>query len=311
MYRVGERERKNFFCLDCLMYAQVLWSTFSFLLNFQILYSTSNIRMLIAKKKHSFCCHSLQHDSDKDNVMQNMVDDPHCHPPQDCVQICADPSYSLQHEHEEQQQVVTDVVHHHEYPFSQEDPSTGDYIILTSIPEQAHEHQHQQQQQEAQKEQSFNILDQSVRELFYDESKPDDEQQHSTGHGFQFQRNPEDEDTSDSFSTTYGSQNGFSNTNQSDSDNSSKSAKVSPFSEECLIPLPGGFEGGFMGTRTFVRRRNERERARVRSVNDGFERLRAHLPIENEPKDRRLSKVETLKFAIQYIEHLQSLLNDE
>ncbi|NXA78439.1 ASCL4 protein, partial [Thryothorus ludovicianus] len=57
----------------------------------------------------------------------------------------------------------------------------------------------------------------------------------------------------------------------------------------------------------FVRKRNERERQRVRCVNEGYTRLREHLP--RELTDRRLSKVETLRAAISYIKHLQSLLD--
>lgn len=98
-----------------------------------------------------------------------------------------------------------------------------------------------------------------------------------------------------------------------ESSGSSRSGGQDPFSESCRIPLPGlGGDGGYLDSRTFVRRRNERERARVRNVNDGFERLRRHLPNapEPEPKDRRLSKVETLRYAIGYIRHLQSLLKD-
>ncbi|XP_071780586.1 achaete-scute homolog 4-like [Centroberyx gerrardi] len=56
----------------------------------------------------------------------------------------------------------------------------------------------------------------------------------------------------------------------------------------------------------FIRKRNERERHRVRCVNEGYARLREHLPQELE--DKRLSKVETLRAAIDYIKHLQSLL---
>lgn len=56
----------------------------------------------------------------------------------------------------------------------------------------------------------------------------------------------------------------------------------------------------------FIRKRNERERHRVRCVNEGYARLREHLPRELEEK--RLSKVETLRAAIDYIKHLQSLL---
>lgn len=87
---------------------------------------------------------------------------------------------------------------------------------------------------------------------------------------------------------------------------------VDPFSDLCRIPLPGSLDGPYFDSKTFVRRRNERERARVRSVNEGFERLRAHLPYESESnKQRRLSKVETLQYAIQYIQHLQSILDGE
>ncbi|XP_057237065.1 achaete-scute homolog 4 [Malurus melanocephalus] len=57
----------------------------------------------------------------------------------------------------------------------------------------------------------------------------------------------------------------------------------------------------------FIRKRNERERQRVRCVNEGYTRLREHLP--KEFADKRLSKVETLRAAINYIKHLQSLLD--
>ncbi|CAL8330117.1 unnamed protein product [Boreogadus saida] len=56
----------------------------------------------------------------------------------------------------------------------------------------------------------------------------------------------------------------------------------------------------------FIRKRNERERHRVRCVNDGYARLREHLPRELEEK--RLSKVETLRAAIDYIRQLQGVL---
>ncbi|KAK2146232.1 hypothetical protein LSH36_623g02011 [Paralvinella palmiformis] len=80
-----------------------------------------------------------------------------------------------------------------------------------------------------------------------------------------------------------------------------------PFSPYCRIPLPspfGPYEYGFEPA--FIRKRNERERERVRCVNEGYQRLRQHLPIEG--KDKRISKVETLRAAIRYIEHLQAVL---
>jgi hypothetical protein len=76
------------------------------------------------------------------------------------------------------------------------------------------------------------------------------------------------------------------------------------------------------------RRRNERERQRVRSVNEGFERLRNHLPVGHLCQDesqcvvtsvskvsrcqkRRFSKVDVLRGAIAYIRQLEELLKEE
>ncbi|NWU23615.1 ASCL3 protein, partial [Dyaphorophyia castanea] len=56
----------------------------------------------------------------------------------------------------------------------------------------------------------------------------------------------------------------------------------------------------------FIRKRNERERQRVKCVNEGYARLRHHLP--KEYLEKRLSKVETLRAAIKYIRYLQSVL---
>ncbi|XP_038173667.1 achaete-scute homolog 3 [Arvicola amphibius] len=53
-------------------------------------------------------------------------------------------------------------------------------------------------------------------------------------------------------------------------------------------------------------KRNERERQRVKCVNEGYARLRRHLP--EDYLEKRLSKVETLRAAIKYISYLQSLL---
>ncbi|EPY77444.1 Achaete-scute-like protein 4 [Camelus dromedarius] len=68
--------------------------------------------------------------------------------------------------------------------------------------------------------------------------------------------------------------------------------------------LPLSLDGAFEPA--FLRKRNERERQRVRCVNEGYARLRDHLPRELAAK--RLSKVETLRAAIGYIKHLQELL---
>lgn len=55
-----------------------------------------------------------------------------------------------------------------------------------------------------------------------------------------------------------------------------------------------------------VARRNARERRRVQAVNNAFLKLRRHVPFEN--KQKRLSKVKTLRSAIEYITHLQDMI---
>ncbi|KAM7006150.1 achaete-scute homolog 5-like [Tautogolabrus adspersus] len=59
----------------------------------------------------------------------------------------------------------------------------------------------------------------------------------------------------------------------------------------------------------FIQKRNERERQRVRCVNQGYAKLRDHLP--GQSADKRLSKVETLRAAIRYIKYLQGLVELE
>jgi achaete-scute complex protein len=56
-----------------------------------------------------------------------------------------------------------------------------------------------------------------------------------------------------------------------------------------------------------VARRNERERNRVKQVNQGFERLRQHVP--NGTKNKKMSKVDTLRSALEYIKYMQELLD--
>ncbi|GFY38137.1 BHLH domain-containing protein [Trichonephila inaurata madagascariensis] len=56
-----------------------------------------------------------------------------------------------------------------------------------------------------------------------------------------------------------------------------------------------------------VARRNERERKRVRLVNMGFAKLRQYIPTTGRP-GKRLSKVETLRSAIDYIRQLRQIL---
>lgn len=73
-----------------------------------------------------------------------------------------------------------------------------------------------------------------------------------------------------------------------------------------MIPFPFLHEFGF--ETGFIRKRNERERMRVRTVNEGYARLRDHLPVEI--SEKRMSKVETLRAAIKYIKHLQEILEE-
>ncbi|GFO42131.1 transcription factor ash2 [Plakobranchus ocellatus] len=61
--------------------------------------------------------------------------------------------------------------------------------------------------------------------------------------------------------------------------------RLSPYSPLCAVPLPDSLllEPGY------IHRRNERERDRVRSLNEGYDRLKERLPLRN--KDKRISKV--------------------
>ena len=56
-----------------------------------------------------------------------------------------------------------------------------------------------------------------------------------------------------------------------------------------------------------VTKRNLRERTRVRGVNDGYCKLRMHVP----DMKNKSSKVETLRGAIEYIKKLKELLGEE
>ncbi|XP_066525807.1 achaete-scute homolog 1a [Hoplias malabaricus] len=57
-----------------------------------------------------------------------------------------------------------------------------------------------------------------------------------------------------------------------------------------------------------VARRNERERNRVKLVNSGFATLREHVP--HGAANKKMSKVETLRSAVEYIRALQQLLDE-
>lgn len=67
-----------------------------------------------------------------------------------------------------------------------------------------------------------------------------------------------------------------------------------------------------------VQRRNARERNRVKQVNMGFNNLRQHIPSDvatnlgnaGRGASKKLSKVDTLRMAVEYIRRLQGLLDD-
>ena len=56
-----------------------------------------------------------------------------------------------------------------------------------------------------------------------------------------------------------------------------------------------------------VARRNARERNRVKTVNDSYECLRAHVPVA--AKAKRMAKVDIIKHTIDYIQKLQRLVS--
>ncbi|XP_059487082.1 achaete-scute complex protein T4-like [Neocloeon triangulifer] len=83
-----------------------------------------------------------------------------------------------------------------------------------------------------------------------------------------------------------------------------------------LTPAPRG--RGRKSAQTFVQvipgqpvsvaRRNARERNRVKQVNNGFSNLRQHIPFTS--RNKKMSKVETLKCAVEYIRGMQIMLEE-
>ncbi|KAM6158671.1 achaete-scute homolog 3 [Rhynchocyon petersi] len=94
---------------------------------------------------------------------------------------------------------------------------------------------------------------------------------------------------------------------------SSDNMMIENYSEPCSfsfpMPYPNYRRYEYSYGPAFIRKRNERERQRVKCVNEGYAQLRHHLP--EEYLEKRLSKVETLRAAIRYISYLQSLLYPE
>lgn len=55
---------------------------------------------------------------------------------------------------------------------------------------------------------------------------------------------------------------------------------------------------------------NARERSRMRSISDALLHLRGHLPSTIVPKDKKLSKIQTLRLAIGYISDLWQVVQN-
>uniref|UniRef100_A0A0N5BRF1 BHLH domain-containing protein n=1 Tax=Strongyloides papillosus TaxID=174720 RepID=A0A0N5BRF1_STREA len=83
-----------------------------------------------------------------------------------------------------------------------------------------------------------------------------------------------------------------------------RSRQESPFGSNVSMPLPNQMDDN--GCQVF--RRNERERLRVRWINEGYQQMRNMLPAQY--VKTRMSKLETLNLAIAHIKHLKKLLDD-
>lgn len=97
--------------------------------------------------------------------------------------------------------------------------------------------------------------------------------------------------------------------NHQQKESSAKKRRVSDGSSTKVRPAPA----------VAVARRNARERNRVKQVNNGFSMLRDHIPPEiadtfeqaGRGNAKKLSKVETLRMAVEYIRSLEQMLSFE
>lgn len=78
--------------------------------------------------------------------------------------------------------------------------------------------------------------------------------------------------------------------------------------QNVMVPVEiVGQEGGIGEPKKRVSA-NKKERRRTQSINNAFTDLRNRIP--QIPTDTKLSKIKTLKLAINYIEHLMKLLQE-
>ncbi|KAI6242640.1 Achaete-scute-like protein 4 [Aphelenchoides fujianensis] len=94
------------------------------------------------------------------------------------------------------------------------------------------------------------------------------------------------------------------------SSSSSSSSSFGPFGSAIAKRPRPGVKSTLIGkTQHQVDRRNARERKRVEAVNKGYETLAKQIAEWDELKNKKLTKAETLKAAISYIQHLETLLH--
>ncbi|XP_078481341.1 transcription factor protein [Ciona intestinalis] len=75
------------------------------------------------------------------------------------------------------------------------------------------------------------------------------------------------------------------------------------------VEIRGGVGGVGGKNPTSVARRNARERRRIKNVNSAFDELRQHVP-NGERNRKKISKVDTLQSAIEYIKALEELVRN-